>query len=125
MNEFDNASQGGIILKIGLGSGKAGDTGLTESNQLFGSHPDTGYIFKNFTFSEWDIVKRFVQECAARLPQFTYLGWDIASTSNGPVAIEANLNFGLDLLQLPHGGLRKAFGIDSPGFYLKNRGKRL
>lgn len=125
MNEFDNASQGGIILKIGLDSGKAGDTGFTELNQLFGSHPDSGYIFKDFKFNEWDIVKRFVRECASRLPQFTYLGWDIASTLNGPVAIEANLSFGLDLLQLPNGGLRKAFGIDSPGFYYKNRGKRL
>jgi hypothetical protein len=58
------------------------------------------------------------------LPQFTYLGWDIALTKEGPLAIETNLGFGLDLYQVSLGGLREAFGIENPKFYWKNRGER-
>ena len=51
------------------------------------------------------------------LPQFTYLGWDIALTTTGPVAIETNLNFVFDHYQALMGGLRDLFEIDSPQFY--------
>ena len=64
-------------------------------------------------------------ENAKRLPQFTYLGWDIALTRRGPLAIETNLGFGLDSYQIALGGLREPFQISDPQFYWKNKGKRV
>ena len=66
----------------------------------------------------------FVCNSAKKLSEFTYLGWDIALTNDGPLAIETNLFFGLDGLQMLAGGLREQFNIDDPDYYWKNKGKR-
>ena len=59
----------------------------------------------------------FTLKCAAKLPQFTYLGWDIALTEQGPIVIETNLEFGIDLYQIALGGLKEAFEISDPKKY--------
>jgi len=122
--EVDNICQGGIILKLDNDTGKAGKYGITEIGTKYARHPDSGFIFENFQVPDWNIIRTFALECALKLPQFTYLGWDIALTDDGPVAIEANLGFGIDLLQIALGGLRKTFGITDPDFYWRNQGKR-
>ena len=48
-----------------------------------------------------------------------YIGWDIALTEAGPVALEANSGLGPDLTQMGVGGLRDTFGIDDPKKYWK------
>jgi len=118
--EVDNSAQDGIILKIDIRTGKLGDYATTEQCQYFKKHPDTNFIFKGTKIQNWNKIKNFVEECASKLPQFTYLGWDIALTQNGPVAIETNLDFGLDHYQIPLGGLREIFRINDPKFYWKN-----
>lgn len=122
-NEVDNASQDGIIVKINLETGEIGDKAVSEKCEFFDKHPDTNFVFKGYTISKWDQVKLFVEECARRLPFFTYVGWDIALTHEGPCVIEANLGFSLDLFQLPIEGLRGTFRIDNPYYYWKNRRK--
>jgi hypothetical protein len=89
--------------------------------ETFEKHPDTGFAFKNFQFPHWDQIEKFVLESARKLPNFTYLGWDIADSINGPIAIEANLGFGLDLYQVTLGGLREAFKIEDPRIYYKKK----
>ncbi len=122
--EVDNCCQGGIILKVDGASGKTGEFGVAETGERYANHPDTGYPFREFAVEDWEGVKNFALRCAAKLPWFTYLGWDIALTPTGPAVIEANLGFGLDLFQVAHGGLREAFHIADPDFYWKNAGKR-
>jgi hypothetical protein len=63
-------------------------------------------------------------DSADKLPFFTHLGWDIALTREGPVAIEVNLGPGIEGLQIACGGLRKVFQIEDPDYYWKNPGKR-
>lgn len=123
-SELDNCSQDGISLKVDVQSGKSGDYATTETGEKFYKHPDTDFIFKGYLIPDWDKIKNFVIISAEKLPQFTYLGWDIALTKEGPLAIETNLGFGLDLYQVSLGGLREAFGIENPKFYWKNRGER-
>ncbi|MCK4554953.1 hypothetical protein KAU19_08450, partial [Candidatus Parcubacteria bacterium] len=91
--------------------------------EYFDKHPDTNFIFKGHKILNWNKVKEFVIESAEKLPQFTYLGWDIVLTKNGPVAIETHLNFGLDGIQLVSGGLREIFQISEPQFYWKKKEK--
>jgi hypothetical protein len=122
--QIDNGSQGGVILKIDVDTGSLGNYFTTEQSEYFDIHPDTNFDPKNNTLSKWKEVKKFVTNSARKLTQFTYLGWDIALTNNGPLAIETNLAFGLDHFQVPMGGLRLIFKIDDPLFYWRNRGKK-
>ena len=120
--EVDNASQDGIVLGIDSNNGKCREYAVTEEGEIFYEHPDTKFIFKNHKINNWSTIKNFTIECALKLPEFVYLGWDIALTKEGPIAIEANLGFGLDLYQIALGGLKEAFEINDPNKYWGNRG---
>ena len=99
-----------------------GDFALSYDNKEFCRHPDTNFEFRNFTLSVWNEIQKFVTESAAKLPFFAHLGWDIASTTNGPVAIEANLNPGIEATQIALGGLPGSIGKNSiPTFIGKIR----
>jgi hypothetical protein len=124
-NEVDNASAGGIFLKIDINSGTVGSHAMSYDGEKFTEHPDTHFIFQNYHIPHWDEIYKFTMESASKLPLFTHLGWDIALTVEGPVAIEVNLGFGIEILQISHGGLREVFGIDDPDYYWKNLGKRV
>lgn len=121
-NEVDNCSQGGITLGIDSNTGSCMGYAGSEDGEVFYKHPDTNFIFQNYKIDKWDSIKNFTIECASKLPQFTYLGWDIALEEENPIAIETNLGFGLDLYQIALGGLREAFKINDPYKYWKNRG---
>lgn len=118
-NEVDNASQDGIVLGIDYNTGNCNDYACDENDEIFYKHPDTNFVFKNHNINGWDSIVNFTLQCASKLPQFTYLGWDIALTKEGPMAIETNLEFGLDLYQIALGGLREVFKITEPNNYWK------
>jgi len=122
--QVDNAAQGGIILTVDINTGQIGDYATSYRLEHFERHPDTGFVYKGYQIPRWGEVKNFALESAAKLPQFTYLGWDIALAKDGPLAIETNLRFGLDHYQVALGGLRQVFQIDDPQFYWRNRGER-
>lgn len=118
-NEVDNASQNGIVLGIDYNTGNCRDYAIDESGGVFYKHPDTNFVFKNHKINEWDSIVNFTLQCATKLPQFTYLGWDIALTQEGLMAIETNLEFGIDLYQIALGGLKDDFKIIDPNKYWK------
>lgn len=120
--ELDNCSQDGIAIGLDI-NGICNEYGYTEEGKVFYKHPDTNFIFKDFKIKNYDDIKKFTLESASKLPEFTYLGWDIALTKDGPIAIETNIEFGLDLYQIPLGGLREAFKINDPNMYRKTGGK--
>ena len=121
-SELDNGTQGGILVSIDLESGEISDHATSETCEYFKYHPDTQFHFSSYKIDRWRDVYDFVLESARKLPQFTYLGWDIALAEDYPVAIETNLNFGLDHYQVILGGLREIFGIEDPRYYWENRG---
>ena len=119
-NQVDNSAQDGIILKVDKDTGKVGDHATSEMNECFYVHPDTNFVFKDYKIKNWSEIKNFAIKSASKLYQFTYLGWDIALTEKGPVAIETNLGFGLDHYQVALGGVREIFGINDPSYYWRN-----
>lgn len=119
-SEVDNCSQGGIALGIDDNTGVCKAYAISEDGEIFYKHPDTGFIFENYKIDKWSSIRNFTIDCAAKLPQFTYLGWDIALTEDKPIAIETNLGFGIDLYQFALGGLREVFEINEPDKYWKN-----
>ncbi len=123
--QVDNISQDGLILKIDKDGGRCGGYATTEQCEYFEKHPDTNFVFQTYRISCWDKIEEFVIKNADKLPQFVYIGWDIALTKKGPLAIEGNLAFGLDLYQIPLGGLKEQFKIGNPEFYYRNIGKKI
>lgn len=122
--EVDNSAQDNIVLPVDATTGVTGDTGSTEMGEKFTCHPDTGFLFRGTRIHRWNEIMKFAIASAQKLEQFSYLGWDIALTRNGPMAIETNLHFGLDHYQAAIGGIRRILGIENPSFYWLNRGKR-
>lgn len=116
-NEVDNASQDGIVLGIVCNNGNCMDYAGTEEGEIFYKHPDSNFVFKNHKIDNWDDIVDFTIKCASKLPQFVYLGWDIALTKEGPIVIETNLEFAIDLYQIALGGLREKFKIKNPNKY--------
>lgn len=123
-NQVDNIAQDGLIRKIDVDTGKVGDYATSEQCEYFEKHPDTNFVFKGYEISNWRKIKKLTMESAKKLPQFTYLGWDIALTKGGPLVIEPDLVFGLDSYQIALGGFREVFQINDPQFYWRNKGKK-
>jgi hypothetical protein len=123
--EVDNAFSGGICTNINIASGEPGYFAVNYDCEKFQEHPNTRFVFRNFKNSRWQEIVNFATESAEKIPFFTYLGWDIALTPEGPIAIEFNWNSALDIVEMTGGGLREAFGIDDPHYYWKNPGKRI
>jgi hypothetical protein len=122
--EIDNISAGGICVNIDINSGKFGNFAISYDAEEYAQHPDSHFVFKDEKMSRWSEIRNFAIVSAGKLPFFTYVGWDIALTPEGPVAIEINISPSINGLQTSH-GLREAFGIDDPDYYWKNPGNRI
>lgn len=53
-------------------------------------HPDTGVIFEGFQIPYWEDAKKLAVAAAEKLPELTYIKWDIAISETGPAIIEGN-----------------------------------
>jgi len=122
-DQIDSCSQNGLCISIDVNTGAMNHYATSEKCEYFKKHPDTNFVFEKAKITNWNKIKEFVIECAKKSSQFTYLGWDIALSKNGPLAIEANPGFALDC-QILSGGWREIFQISDPQFYWRNRGKR-
>jgi hypothetical protein len=122
-NQVDNSAQGGLVLGINTETGLVREKAHTEACESFDRHPDTGFLFKGQRIPEWDRIRAFALRSAAKLSRFCYLGWDIALADDGPLALETNLQFGLDHYQAAIGGLRGIFRIRRPDGYWYRRAR--
>jgi hypothetical protein len=118
-NRVDNISQGAIGAILDVETGRFFDGAVSSENDKFYSHPDTKYKFSDYTNPHWDEIKSFVIDAASRVPHLKYVGWDIALTPNGPVVVEANIGFAIDVIQ-PTLRLRPILNISDPMFYWRN-----
>lgn len=65
-------------------------------------HPDTGVVLNTLSVPDWRQVVDFTFSAALALPKLRFQQWDIALSSEGPLALEVNLfgTGGCDLTQL-------------------------
>ena len=115
--QVDNASSGGLYMQVDAVTGKFAARAYAFDGRVHEKHPDTGFVFGDYTFPYWEELSRFVTLSAQKLNKIKYIGWDIAYTPDGPVVIEANNGPGVSILQDSYGGLRDAFGIRNPKDY--------
>ena len=104
---IDNWTQGGLSAKIDVETGR-----LSRAGQLpdvrrpiwHDQHPDTGVQIAGEHVPYWEETRQLVLDGAKRLSFMEYIGWDIIISPTGPVILEANINTGLNVLQV-HGPL--------------------
>lgn len=99
-NLVDNFSQGGVIIALDTETGRLSPTGYFKPEYGFKAtrHPDTGVEFSSFVIPFYQEAKAM----AVRFHSFLDLhsiGWDIAIDEDGPMFIEGNDNWEINLPQ--------------------------
>lgn len=99
----DNLVEGGIASPV---EGYTGELGPAVSKKLLGppilAHPDTGRPIAGKVLPQWPQVVALACRAHAAFPQFVFLAWDIAITDAGPVLVEGNSGWCVELVQRPH-----------------------
>ena len=89
----------GIAVKIDMKVGALEEFGETYTSEVFTHHPNTSVSFKGYSIPYWDEIIELVHKLAKLFPEIRSIGWDVAITNTGPVIIEANSDYSLQLSQ--------------------------
>ncbi|MGO1523054.1 MAG: sugar-transfer associated ATP-grasp domain-containing protein [Nesterenkonia sp.] len=103
----DNWTQGGLSAKIDVQTGRLSRAGQLPDDRApkwFTHHPDNGVPIEGAQVPFWEETKQLVMDASSRLRFMEYVGWDIIISPTGPVILEANINSGMNVLQV-HGPL--------------------
>ena len=117
----DNFSRGNLAAPIELNTGRLGKAVLSRDQSLvrLATHPVTGAPIEGGVIPDWEEALAALRTAAMAVPFDPLLAWDVAFSSRGPVVIEANDTWDVDLIQIPADtGLYKT----PLGDYLKRRG---
>lgn len=106
----DNFSKGGVIVAMDTESGNLDEWGFFKPKYGFKSrmHPDTKVEFRSFHVPYYKEAKRMAIYFHSFLNLHS-IGWDIAISQAGPVFIEGNDNWEINLPQTFKNPFRKEF----------------
>lgn len=113
IDNFGEGLNGNLVADVDLATGILGGGVQSLSREWpeitgIERHPDTGCRIEGFRLPLWPQLIEVVSRGQAGLPELPTLGWDIAITDDGPVVVEANAGYGVDIIQLAsRRGLRK------------------
>ena len=100
-SSVDNISQGGLAVHINPEDGVLGN-GIfypRHGDHFYSEHPDTKVSFLGQQIPFWDEVVQLCTFAARVTPFCRSIGWDIAITPHGPVLIEGNDFWGVNIHQ--------------------------
>jgi hypothetical protein len=118
--QVDNASSGGMYIKVDKDTGLLGDYAFMSDRSIHQTHPDTGFIFKGARIEAWPQVKAFALAAAKKFREMRYLGWDIALTNDGLSVIEVNHHPGFNMVQDCYGGARDDLKINPKDWWYQS-----
>lgn len=122
-DNFSAGMAGNIVAPIDLDTGTLGRAAGSARREwpemhTVSTHPDTGEIIEGFRVPHWQDLKQLTVRAQASFPELRCLGWDVAVSENGPVLIEANHAWDINLLQMAHRkGLRAQMDAALGGFH--------
>jgi hypothetical protein len=118
--QIDNASSGGLYIKIDPETGVLADKAFAFNRILFEKHPDTHFLFKDAKIEVWNEAKQFAIDVAKKFREIRYMGWDIAFTKDGPAVIELNNAPGISIIQDCYGGIRDDLKITPKNWWYQS-----
>ncbi len=86
----NNGVQGGIFASINADNGIIITEGYDEMGHIYEKHPDSGTPFRREQLPDWNQLMEITTTMAKCLPDVSYIGWDMAHTSEGWICVEAN-----------------------------------
>lgn len=102
----DNIAQGGLAAPIDMASGKICGPAIQKDKEIgisiFEKHPDTDVEFTGFQLPFWEEVLDLAMRAHLAFPSMPFVGWDIAILQDGPVVLEGNSWWDVDLTLLPN-----------------------
>ena len=108
----DNVSANGVAVSLDIETGVLGDYGMKMYSTIehFYEHPDSHIPFKGTMVTQWPEVRSAVERTLKYLPYYKSVGFDVATTKEGPVILEINTGAGINLSQMgKEKGLRDKF----------------
>lgn len=107
VDNFSSGQKGNLIAAVDVDSGRLHRAQFSRSTTWpdiaqTDHHPDTGGRIVDRQLPFWAEAKELViraQRCTARPPT---IGWDIAITASGPLIVEANAQYGIDIFQVAY-----------------------
>lgn len=92
----DNVSQGGMVCKVDVETGRFYDA-ETLNNHVYHkviNHPDTNEPLEGI-LPHWELIKNTIIQISSYIPQLRWLGFDVAITTDGFKIVEVNSHQGL------------------------------
>ncbi|WP_261623330.1 sugar-transfer associated ATP-grasp domain-containing protein [Nesterenkonia marinintestina] len=102
-NHVDNWTQGGLSAEIDIETGRLSRAAQLPEDRTpvwYTHHPDSGAALEGAQVPHWETTKAMILDAANRLSFMEYVGWDIIIGPDGPVILEANINSGMNVLQV-------------------------
>jgi hypothetical protein len=97
----DNTAKGGVAVSLDIETGMLESYGMREYDlNHYTEHPDSHLKFENTIVTQWPAVKKLVEKTLKFLPYYQSVGFDVATTKEGPVIIEINTGAGIYLSQM-------------------------
>ena len=90
----------------------------------YSRHPTTGRALKGVQLPYWPEARELALRAATIFPELPLLGHDIAITPDGPLFLETNTYWRINLPQLARGGLRPILRVLIPRLVMPEERKR-
>lgn len=107
---IDNGSKGGIMIGINFEKSCLRDYGVRkpEFGGIVYQHPDSKVELKGYVIPYLKESMELCKRCHKLLDNIHSIGWDVAITEQGPILIEGNDNWEIEVSQL-YEGVKKQF----------------
>ena len=97
--ECSNWHFGGVCANVNR-DGTMSKYGYSMSDKRVEKHPDTGVVFEGYKIPYYDEAIDLVKKCMRLFYGLKSIGWDVAITTEGPIVIEGNDDWGLAAHQM-------------------------
>ena len=103
----DNFAQGGLAAPIDLASGTVCGPAIRKDaargTVTLDRHPDTGAQFEGHVIPFWQSALDLAVRAHGAFPSMIFVGWDVPILHDGPILLEGNAIWDVNLTVLPHG----------------------
>ena len=112
-DSFSHGSSGNLLAAVDLDSGKLiaarGSASKTWPKvKDISTHPTSGRTVVGVMLPYWPQVVDLVQKAHESIQDLHTVGWDVAILDDGPIVVEANWRYDIDLIQVAYKkGFRK------------------